>query len=88
MNRELFSSLTIEGAPEASRPLLEKVEAHFGFVPYLTAKMANSPVLLRLCELLTKNQQLMLPSFKKREYELNRNDRVSNGEYIQSNTWT
>jgi alkylhydroperoxidase family enzyme len=39
--------LTIETAPEASRPLLESVQKSLGFVPNLMATYANSPAVLQ-----------------------------------------
>ena len=42
----LFSPLTIATAPEASRPLLEKVEKSLGFIPNLMAIFANNPTVL------------------------------------------
>jgi uncharacterized peroxidase-related enzyme len=42
----LFSPLSIETAPEASRPLLEKVQKTFKFIPNLFGVFANSPALL------------------------------------------
>lgn len=37
---------TIETAPEASKPILEKVKRNFGFIPNLMATMSESPVLV------------------------------------------
>src|SRR5471032_579111 len=37
---------TIESAPEASRPFLEKALANNGFLPNLLASLANAPVAL------------------------------------------
>ena len=42
----LFSPVGVETAPEKSRPLLEKVQKSFKFVPNLYGVFANSPVLL------------------------------------------
>ena len=42
----LFSPLGVETAPEKSRPLLEKVQKSFKFIPNLFGVFANSPVLL------------------------------------------
>lgn len=42
----LFTPLTIESAPEASKPLLEGVKKGFGFIPNLMATFANSPTVL------------------------------------------
>ena len=36
----------IDGAPEASKPLLEKAESAFGFIPNILGVMAESPALL------------------------------------------
>ena len=41
-----FPLLTLESAPEASKPALEKLRATFGMVPNIAAVMANSPVLI------------------------------------------
>jgi len=48
MNTEttLFTPVAGETAPEKSRPLLEKVQKSFKFIPNLYATFANSPVLL------------------------------------------
>jgi len=43
----LFDVYTLETAPEGSRPVLEKVKQKFGFVPNITAKMAESPAALK-----------------------------------------
>jgi uncharacterized peroxidase-related enzyme len=42
----IFPSLTGDEIPAGSRPLLEKVQKGFGFIPNLYAAFANSPVLL------------------------------------------
>ena len=42
----LFSPLGVETAPEKSRPLLEKIQKSFKFIPNLFGVFANSPVLL------------------------------------------
>ena len=42
----LFAPLTIATAPEASRPMLEKVQKSLGFIPNLMATFANSPTVL------------------------------------------
>jgi uncharacterized peroxidase-related enzyme len=42
----LFDSLTLETAPEKSRPLLEKIKKSFKFIPNLFGTFANSPALL------------------------------------------
>ena len=42
----LFAPLGVENAPEKSRPLLEKIEKSFKFIPNLFGVFANSPVLL------------------------------------------
>jgi AhpD family alkylhydroperoxidase len=41
-----FPLLTLESAPEASKPALKQLEATFGMIPNLIAAMANSPVLI------------------------------------------
>jgi hypothetical protein len=38
-----FPLHTPDSAPEASKPLLAQVESAFGFVPNLTAMLAESP---------------------------------------------
>ena len=42
----LFAPLTIASAPEASRPMLEKVKKSLGFMPNLMAIFANNPTVL------------------------------------------
>src|SRR5271165_3989400 len=42
----LFTPVGVETAPEKSRPLLEKVQKSFKFIPNLFGVFANSPVLL------------------------------------------
>jgi uncharacterized peroxidase-related enzyme len=42
----LLPSLTGDEVPAGSRPLLERVQKGFGFIPNLYAAFANSPVLL------------------------------------------
>jgi uncharacterized peroxidase-related enzyme len=42
----LFISLGLESAPEKSRPILEKVQQVFKFIPNLFGTFANSPALL------------------------------------------
>ena len=42
----LFAPVGIDAAPEKSRPLLEKIQKSFKFVPNLFGVFANSPVLL------------------------------------------
>jgi len=42
----LFAPLGVETAPEKSRPLLEKIQKSFKFIPNLFGAFANSPVLL------------------------------------------
>jgi uncharacterized peroxidase-related enzyme len=42
----LFAPLTIATAPEASRPMLEKVQKSLGFIPNLMAIFANNPTVL------------------------------------------
>ena len=41
-----FITHTVETAPEASKPILERVKKKFGFVTNLMATMSESPVLL------------------------------------------
>lgn len=41
-----FPPHTRDSAPEASKPLLAQVESAFGFVPNLTATLAESPAAL------------------------------------------
>jgi len=50
MNRvteTLFTPLAIENAPEASKPILEKVRIANGFIPNLMAVFANNPAVLK-----------------------------------------
>ena len=42
----LFAPVSVETAPEKSRPLLESVQKSFRFIPNLFGVFANSPVLL------------------------------------------
>ena len=42
----LFAPLGVDTAPEGSRPLLEKIQKSFQFIPNLFGVFANSPVLL------------------------------------------
>jgi uncharacterized peroxidase-related enzyme len=42
----LFAPVSVETAPEKSRPLLERVQKSFKFIPNLFGVFANSPVLL------------------------------------------
>ena len=42
----LFSSLSLESAPENSRPILETIQDVFKFIPNLYGTFANSPALL------------------------------------------
>lgn len=42
----LFAPLAIATAPEASRPMLEKVKKSIGFIPNLMAIFANNPTVL------------------------------------------
>ncbi len=44
--QKLLSPLTIETAPEKSKPILEQVKKGFGFIPNLMATFANSPAVL------------------------------------------
>ena len=41
----LFSPVGVDNAPEKSRPLLEKIQKSFKFIPNLFGVFANSPVL-------------------------------------------
>lgn len=41
-----YTTHTIETAPDASKPILEKVQSGFGFVPNLMATMSESPVMV------------------------------------------
>ncbi|HEY2153294.1 MAG TPA: hypothetical protein VGH34_20975 [Vicinamibacterales bacterium] len=43
----LFQPLTIESAPEGSKPVLERIKKDFGFIPNLMATFANSPAVLK-----------------------------------------
>jgi uncharacterized peroxidase-related enzyme len=43
----LFTPLTIATAPEASRPILEKIQKSLGFIPNLMATFANNPTVLQ-----------------------------------------
>jgi uncharacterized peroxidase-related enzyme len=43
----LFAPLTIVTAPEASKPVLEKIQKSFGFIPNLMAIFANNPTVLQ-----------------------------------------
>lgn len=42
----LYARLTVATAPEASRPMLEKVQQSLGFIPNLVATFANNPTVL------------------------------------------
>ena len=42
----LFSPVSVETAPEQSRPMLQRVQKTFKFIPNLYATFANSPTLL------------------------------------------
>ena len=46
ISETLFAPLTIATAPEASRPMLEKVKKSLGFIPNLMAVFANNPTVL------------------------------------------
>ena len=41
-----FPVLTMESAPERSKPALQQLEAAFGMIPNIAGVMANSPVLI------------------------------------------
>ncbi|MGH8639631.1 MAG: carboxymuconolactone decarboxylase family protein [Burkholderiales bacterium] len=43
----LFQPLTIESAPEDSKPVLERIGKGFGFIPNLMGTFANSPAVLK-----------------------------------------
>jgi uncharacterized peroxidase-related enzyme len=43
----LYTPLTIATAPEASKPVLEKIQKAYGFIPNLMATFANSPAVLQ-----------------------------------------
>lgn len=43
----LYSPLTIATAPDASKPVLEKIQSSLGFVPNLMAIFANNPAVLQ-----------------------------------------
>ncbi len=45
----LFAPVGVEAAPEKSRPLLEKIQKSFKFIPNLFGVFANSAVLLEGC---------------------------------------
>jgi len=45
----VFPGVHGDEVPAASRPILEKVQKSFGFVPNLFASFANSPTLLEGC---------------------------------------
>src|ERR1700733_16189092 len=42
----LFAPVSVETAPEKSRPILENIQKSFKFIPNLFGVFANSPVLL------------------------------------------
>lgn len=42
----LFQPQTIASAPEGSRPILEKIQKGYGFIPNLLATFANNPTVL------------------------------------------
>ena len=44
-----FNIHTVESAPEDSKPALEQLKKHVGFIPNLAATMAESPYLLEAC---------------------------------------
>ena len=46
MTETLFAPLSIAAAPEASRPMLQKVQKSLGFIPNLMATFANNPAVL------------------------------------------
>lgn len=43
----LFTPLTIASAPDASKPILERIQRANGFVPNLMAIFANNPIVLQ-----------------------------------------
>lgn len=64
----LFSPLGLETAPEKSRPLLEKIQSTFKFIPNLFGTFANSPILLE--SYLTLNGMFEKSSFTAPERHL------------------
>lgn len=56
---------TLETAPEASKPLLERSQKEFGMIPNLHAVLAESPALLRAYQEL--HQRFQETSFNKEE---------------------
>lgn len=48
-----FTTHTPDTAPQASRPLLQSAVKQLGFIPNLYAAMAESPVTLEACQVLT-----------------------------------
>ena len=46
-NRTRFPALSVDDAPEASRPLLAATTRQFGFLPSAVARISHSPVTLR-----------------------------------------
>lgn len=44
--QKLLNPLTIENAPEKSKPILTQIKKGFGFIPNLMATFANSPAVL------------------------------------------
>lgn len=64
----LFRPLGLETAPEKSRPLLEKIQSTFRFIPNLFGTFANSPVLLE--SYLTLNGMFEKSSFTASERHL------------------
>jgi uncharacterized peroxidase-related enzyme len=42
----LYTPLTIATAPEASRPMLDKIQMSLGFIPNLMAVLATNPIVL------------------------------------------
>src|SRR5690348_12277047 len=64
----LFAPLTIATAPEAARPVLEKIQNSFGFIPNLMATFANNPTVLEGC--LTLDAVYEKGSFTPRERQI------------------
>lgn len=46
MNNKIFTVHTIESAPEASKPMLQRMRQKFGFLPNIMGTMAENPTLL------------------------------------------
>lgn len=79
-----YTTHTTETAPEASKPVLEKVQGAFGFVPNLMATMSESPVMV-------ESYLTMMGLFEKtnlspaeRETILMTNNRLNNCTYCMA----